>query len=46
MGDPAPSAPYYGNVVVENFFDSLKNEIIHHRDYQTATTLGRNIRAH
>lgn len=25
----------YDNAVVESFFSSLKNEIIHHRDYQT-----------
>ena len=25
----------YDNAVVENFFSSLKNEIIHHRDYHT-----------
>ena len=25
----------YDNAVVESFFSSLKNELIHHRDYQT-----------
>jgi len=25
----------YDNAVVESFFSSLKNEIIHHRDYHT-----------
>jgi putative transposase len=25
----------YDNAVVENFFSSLKNEIVHHQDYHT-----------
>jgi len=25
----------YDNAVVESFFSSLKNEIVHHRDYYT-----------
>ena len=25
----------YDNAVAESFFSSLKNEIVHHRDYQT-----------
>ena len=37
----------YDNAVVESFFSSLKNEIIHHRDYHTRNQARtENIRVH